>query len=87
MKFYELAVGARFEFHGGRFEKIAMSMAVLADGHHAGGDQGRWGNMFLGETEVFSDGPLLASEEAERWRPPSIHWADWLAAAPGGRQR
>jgi hypothetical protein len=40
MKFYELAVGARFVFRGRRFEKIAISMTE---------DEHGCGNIFLGE--------------------------------------
>jgi hypothetical protein len=51
MKFYELAIGARFVFRGRRFEKIAMSMANNEHGH---------GSIIMGETEVVPDGaPLL----------------------------
>ena len=66
VRFYELAVGARFVFGGQEFKKIAMSMAE---------DGRRWGNIFLGETEVVSDGPLLPPEVAARWKPERGHWA------------
>ena len=66
MKFYELAIGARFEFRGRRFVKEAMSMAQ---------DEERMGTIFLGETDVISDGPLLPPEEAARWKPERGHWA------------
>jgi hypothetical protein len=42
MQFYQLAKGARFEFLGKQFEKVAMSMAVDAE---------RCGNVFWGGTE------------------------------------
>ena len=50
VRFYELAVGAVFSVRGRRYRKIAMSMAE---------DERHWGNVFMGETEVVSDGPLL----------------------------
>jgi hypothetical protein len=50
VKFYELAIGARFVFHGGRFEKIAMSMAR---------DERGWGRL----GEVFNFGFLVFSWE------------------------
>ena len=43
MKFYELAVGARFILRGRRFEKIAMSMAR---------DEQGLGSLLMGETEI-----------------------------------
>jgi hypothetical protein len=43
MQFYQLAKGARFEFRGKQFEKIAMSMAEDAE---------QYGNVFQAETEV-----------------------------------
>lgn len=43
VQFYQLAKGARFEFRGKQFQKIAMSMAE---------DGERNGNVFQGETEV-----------------------------------
>lgn len=76
MRFYELAVGAEFVFRGRRFVKTAMSMAeVLADGPERG-----WGNVFLGETEVVSEGPLLPPEVAARWKPERGPWAAVIEA-------
>jgi hypothetical protein len=73
VKFYELAIGARFVFRGQRFQKIAMCMAE---------DDRRWGNIFRGETDVTLDvrsaecgvqnvGPemLLPPAEAAPWKP------------------
>jgi len=57
MKFYELAVGVVFTAWGRRYRKMAMSMA---------GDERGWGCVFMGETEVVSDGPLLAPEAVPR---------------------
>ena len=57
MKFYQLAVGAKFVFRGKEFEKTAMSMAV---------DERCWGNIFMAGTEVESEGPLLPEEAASR---------------------
>jgi len=66
VRFYELAVGAGFVWRGQRFEKTAMSMAE---------DAQRFGSVFLAETEVASDGPLLPAEVAARWKPERGHWA------------
>jgi hypothetical protein len=80
MKFYELAVGARFVFRGRRFEKIAMSMAR---------DEEDRSSIFLGETEVVPEGVplLLPPAEAEWWEPARRYWADYLTPAPGQRER
>ena len=79
MKFYELAVGARFVFHRRRFEKIAMGMANNEHGH---------GSIFLGETEVVPDGVplLLPPEEAAKWKPDDRHWTEHLSPAPPPRE-
>ena len=95
-KFYELAVGAEFTAFGRTYRKVAMSMAeFLAEGHQADGHQvahphqaeGRKagsGWVFMGLTEVVSDGPMLPPEIAERWRPLSVEdWAEHLVPAPG----
>jgi hypothetical protein len=66
VRFYELAIGARFAFLGRPFVKVAMSMAE---------DERHWGNVFLGETEVVSDGPLLPPEVAAQWKPERGPWA------------
>jgi len=81
MKFYELAVGAVFTFRGKRFRKVAMSMAEgLDDGHQRG-----WSNIFLGGTEVVSDGPLLPAEVAAKWKPSDVYWTEYISPAPGQR--
>jgi hypothetical protein len=49
MQFKELPVGARFEFRGHRYEKVALSMAC---------DEERMGNIFHDDTEVVSDTPI-----------------------------
>ena len=78
MKFYELAIGAVFHFRGGRFKKIAMSMAS---------DEQGCGNIFRGETDVETDGVplLLSAAEAARWKPDDRHWTDYVTLAPGER--
>lgn len=87
MKFYELAIGARFLFRGQQFKKTAMSMAeVLAHGHQADGLRQGWGCVFMGEVEVVSQGPLLPPEVAAKWKPERGHWAavvDELCSQPG----
>ena len=86
MKFYELAVGARFFFWGRRYVKLAMSMAE---------DEDRVGHIFQAETEVTADGEplLLPPEEAARWKLETAvekrgggrlcdRVGDWIATAP-----
>jgi hypothetical protein len=75
MKFYELAVGARFVFRGKRYEKEAMGMAR---------DERGWGNVLMGEIEVESEGPVLPPEVAARWRPERGHWAAVMNEICGG---
>ncbi|MGO8931397.1 MAG: hypothetical protein ACLQU3_31465 [Limisphaerales bacterium] len=78
MKFYELALGARFFFRGRRFDKVAMSVAE---------DEQRVGHVFMGDAEVTADGEplLLPPEEAARWKRDDSHWTDYLTPAPGQR--
>jgi hypothetical protein len=78
MKFYELAIGARFCFRGRRFEKLAMSLAE---------DEDRAGHVFTGNAEVTADGEplLLPPAEAALWKPDDRDWADYLSPAPGHR--
>jgi hypothetical protein len=76
IKFYRLALGAKFVFHGRAYTKIAMSMA---------NDDQRLGTCFMGSAEVLTDDPalLLSPEEAARWKPPEGHWYDHMSRAPG----
>ena len=76
VKFYELALGAVFQFRGTRYQKLAMGLAW---------DEKRRGNIFMGETEVVSEGEpkLLSAEEAAKWKPAERHWTDRLGLAPG----
>ncbi len=71
MKFYELAIGARFVCHGQTFVKTAMSMAQ---------DERQWGHVFLREMPVTSDGPFLPPEEAARWKPQRGPWSELIAS-------
>jgi hypothetical protein len=57
--FYELPIGARFEFRGRRYEKLAPSMAQ---------DEDRCGNIFRDHTEVFWH--RRPGEEPHPMRPP-----------------
>ena len=56
MRFKELPVGARFEFRGHRYEKVALSMAR---------DEERMGNIFHDDTEVVSDTPVVQPTDQE----------------------
>ena len=66
VKFYELAVGARFSFRDRHFVKTALSMAE---------DERHWGNVFMEGTPVISDGPLLPPDLAAAAKPDYGHWA------------
>ena len=79
IKFYELAIGARFVFRGRRFEKIGMSMAEEELG---------LGSIFMGEAEIVPDGvPMsLPPEEATWWKPSDRHWTEYLSPAPPPRE-
>ena len=79
MKFYELAIGARFKFRGLEFEKTARG---FANGIGAGPKDHRYGGSFMHETEVESDGPFLNEEEIGLWRPLPRPWTDYLTPAP-----
>jgi hypothetical protein len=74
VKFFELAVGARFLFRAQQFEKTAMGMAQDGRG---------WGNIFMGEMDVETDGEplLLPPEVAARCKPERGHWAAVVEAA------
>ena len=76
MRFYQLAPGARFEFDGKQFEKIALSMAEDSD---------RTGNILPGGTEVTPIGELLllSVEEAAKWKQPDMPWTAFMSPAPG----
>jgi hypothetical protein len=54
-RFSALPIGARFEFRGRRYEKLARSFA---------GDEDRCGNVFQGETEVVWLGGSARPEPA-----------------------
>jgi hypothetical protein len=55
-RFCELAVGARFEFRGRRYEKVSAEV---------GRDEERGGNMFHPGTEVVSDGGAVQVRSEE----------------------
>lgn len=77
MQFYQLAPGARFEFKGKAYRKLAMDTAEDAADQVCS---------FARAWEVSSIGQplLLFREEAKKWRPIDLdHWADHLTLAPG----
>ena len=59
MTFNEVPLGARFEFRGRRYEKVALSMAR---------DEDRFGNVFQDYTEVVAD-CHLTGQTAEGGQP------------------
>ena len=70
--FYQLPLGARFEFRGKRYEKLALSMAR---------DEERCGNIFQDEAEVLWD--RRPGEELKPPRPPEPPWWSYMSPAPG----
>jgi hypothetical protein len=38
-------------------------------------DERHWGNIFMGETPVISEGPLLPAEIAAKWKRERGYWA------------
>jgi hypothetical protein len=70
--FYRLPLGARFEFRGKRYEKLALSMAR---------DEERCGNIFQDEAEVLWD--RQPGEELKPPRPPEPPWWSYMSPAPG----
>lgn len=72
--FYQIPVGARFEFRGRRFEKLALSMAQ---------DEERCGCVFRDEAEVLWE--RRPGEELRPPRPPERCWTERLSPAPGQR--
>ena len=68
MKFYKLAIGARFTHGGRQFTKCGMSAAQ---------DERRWCHLFFGIMDVAPEGepPLLPPEEAAKWKP---HYGPWM---------
>jgi hypothetical protein len=74
--FYELPIGARFEFRGHRYEKLALSMAR---------DEDRCGNIFQDETQVFWDRRPGEQPKPPR-KPDPKHWTEYLSPAPPPRQ-
>jgi hypothetical protein len=75
--FYELPVGARFEFRGRRYEKVALSMA---------GDEERCGSVFHDNAEVVWDPQMQSAEcRAQGVRPrraPEPSWWSYMSPAP-----
>jgi hypothetical protein len=72
-QFWELPVGARFNFRARRYEKIALSMAR---------DEDRCGNVFHDTTEVSWD-RREGEEGVEHGRPPARPWWSYMSPAPG----
>ena len=73
--FWQLPIGARFEFRGRRYEKLALSMAR---------DEERCGNIFQDEAEVLWD--RRPGEELKPPRPPEPPWWSYMSPAPGQRR-
>jgi len=69
MKFYKLAIGARFTVRGKRFKKCGISAAE---------DERRWCSMFHGIMDVEPEGEplLLPPAEAAKWKPDYGHWTE-----------
>jgi len=74
MKFYELAIGAVFNFRGKRYEKTA-----IPDRRHR--DLPAVGTWYW--RRRGGDEPFLPAEVAAEWKPSEVYWADRLEPAPG----
>lgn len=70
--FYQLPIGARFEFRGRRYRKEALAMAC---------DEDRCGNIFQETAEVLWD--RQPGEELKPPRPPEPPWWSYMSPAPG----
>ncbi len=78
-QFQQLPIGARFEFRGRRYEKLALSLA---------GDEDRCGNVFHAATEVLWDTAFRGSFATAGAARPSADghaWTRHLAPAPAAR--
>jgi hypothetical protein len=75
-QFCKLPIGARFEFRGRRYEKLAASFA---------GDEERCGNMFQAGTEVCWENTVPPSRpRAPHAQPTSAQdWTLRLGSVPG----
>ena len=73
--FYQLPIGARFEFRGRRYRKEALAMAC---------DEDRCGNIFQEEAEVIWE--PRPGEELRPPRPPEPPWWSYMSPAPGQRR-
>jgi len=71
-QFSALPVGARFEFRGRRYEKLALSLAR---------DEDCCGNVFQDQTEVWADLPPPPRVLDPR-RQPARPWTEHLCPAP-----
>jgi len=76
MKFYRLALGARFTHFGQQFTKKAMGLAE--DSEHQG-------HAFMGCTDVEPIGEplLLSAEEAAQWKPDYGPWNKLIESCGG----
>jgi hypothetical protein len=69
--FYQLPIGARFEFRGRRYEKLALSLAR---------DEDRCGNVFQDQCQVIWH--CQPGEQPGPPRKPEPHWTTYLDPAP-----
>ncbi len=79
-QFHQLPIGARFEFRGRRYEKLALSLA---------GDEDRCGNVFHAATEVLWDtalGARFGTAAAALSAADGAVWTRHLAPAPAARE-
>ena len=68
IKFSQIPIGARFEFRGHRYEKLALSMAR---------DEERLGNIFHAETEVVAEAWHPANPEGIVPSSPGLRAASY----------
>jgi len=73
IQFSKIPVGARFEFRGHRYEKLALSMAC---------DEERLGNIFHAETEVVPEADQKILPEGRAGRATAIELSHERANGP-----
>ena len=71
IRFDTIPIGARFEFRGHRYEKLAITLAC---------DEDRFGNHFHPATEVLCATPAIVQSQPIRrpLHPPKKHHRIWV---------
>ena len=72
LEFYQLAIGAEFEWQDVRFRKTGLNVAIPMSGGN--------GCVIMGDTMVISNGPLLPPEDAAKGKPDLNDWGKALGS-------